>query len=311
MECPLCGQSDARTLFEGTDRLYRTTAEIFRVVECAGCGLMRLDPWPAPENLRRYYPDEYWFAPHTDTASRLEEAYRRFVLRDHLRFVWRAAGSEGLVLDVGCGGGLLLGLLRQQGCDVAGLETSEAAARAAWKHNGVRVVCGDLARAPVARGSCRALTMFHVVEHLADPVAYLKSAHELLAPDGRLVVQVPNASSWQFLLFGSHWNGMDVPRHLVDYRERDLERLLARCGFEIVRRKRFSLRDNPAGFASSLAPGLDPMARRVRRVRESAFAKLAKDLLYFALVVVALPFTLLEAACGAGSTIMVEARKRT
>jgi hypothetical protein len=52
------------------------------------------------------------------------------------------------------------------------------------------------------------------------------------------------------------------------------------------------------------------MARRVRRVQESTIAKLAKDLLYFALVVAALPFTLLEAACGAGSTIMVEARKK-
>ena len=43
--------------------------------------------------------------------------------------------------------------------------------------------------------------------------------------------------------------------------------LLDHCGFEIVRRKHFSLRDNPAGLASSLAPGLDPMARRVRKVR--------------------------------------------
>jgi hypothetical protein len=52
------------------------------------------------------------------------------------------------------------------------------------------------------------------------------------------------------------------------------------------------------------------MARRVRRVAESAGARLAKDLAYLALAAAALPFALAEAACGAGSTVMMEARKR-
>jgi hypothetical protein len=78
-----------------------------------------------------------------------------------------------------------------------------------------------------------------------------------------------------------------------------------------VRHKYFSLRDNPAGLATSLAPCLDPMARRVRGLREGPRVKLLKDLLYFCLVAASLPFTLLEAACHAGSTVMVEARKKT
>jgi hypothetical protein len=53
------------------------------------------------------------------------------------------------------------------------------------------------------------------------------------------------------------------------------------------------------------------MARRVRGIRETPAAKLAKDLLYLALVVAALPFTVVEAACRAGSTVMLEARKKT
>jgi SAM-dependent methyltransferase len=312
--CPNCGESATRTLFQGTDRLYRTTEKIFRVVECRNCRLIRLDPRPPLDELPRYYPDEYWFAPRQDTVSKLEETYRRLVLRDHLSFVLRAvqdSSEDGLVLDVGCGGGLLLRLLQERGLRVAGLETSRAAASAAWAHNGVRVVCGDLEKSPFVPGSCVVVSMFHVVEHLPDPVSYLRAARELLAPDGRLIVQVPNAASWQFALFGSHWNGVDVPRHLVDYRQRDVETLLEECGFEIVRRKHFSLRDNPAGFASSLAPGLDPMARLVRKVPESEAGKLAKDLVYLGLVLAALPFTLLEAACGAGATIMLQARRKS
>jgi len=313
MECPGCGDPGVRTLFRARDRLFRTTDKHFLVVECKNCRLIRLEPRPSLQELARYYPDEYWYAPQADAASQLEEAYRRFVLRDHVNFVMRAveaSGEKGLLVDVGCGGGLLLRMLRERGLPVLGLETSLAAATSAWKRNGVAVVCGDLSKSPIERGTCAAVTMFHVLEHLHDPVSYLRSARDLLVPGGRLVVQVPNASCWQFLMFGEHWNGVDVPRHLVNYRERDLESLLDYCGFQVVRRKHFSLRDNPAGFASSIAPGLDPMARRVRKLRESAGMKLLKDFLYFGIVLASLPFTLFEAACGAGSTIMVEARKK-
>jgi SAM-dependent methyltransferase len=180
----------------------------------------------------------------------------------------------------------------------------------AWKRQQAPAVCGDLAHAPLGAGSFAGITMFHVLEHVHDPRAYLEAARELLAPDGRLVVQVPNAASWQFRLLGRWWSGVDVPRHLFDFRDRDVEKLLEDCGMEVVRRKYFSLRDNPAGLASSVAPGLDPMARRVRRIAESAGARLAKDLAYFALVAAALPFTLVEAGFRAGSTVMMEARKR-
>jgi SAM-dependent methyltransferase len=152
--------------------------------------------------------------------------------------------------------------------------------------------------------------MFHVLEHLPDPRPYLETARDLLAPGGRLIVQVPNAASWQFRLFGRYWNGIDVPRHLHDFRAVDVRRLLESIGFELLREKHFSLRDNPAGLATTLAPALDPMARRVRGVAEGPGKRLAKDLIYFALVVAALPFTVAEAACGAGATVMLDARKR-
>jgi SAM-dependent methyltransferase len=243
----------------------------------------------------------------------MAEAYRRLVLRDHVRFVAQALGgsrARGPLLDVGCGGGLFLGMMRERGYRVTGLDFSREAAAMAWKRQQAPAVCGDLAHAPLRAGSFAGITMFHVLEHVHDPRAYLVAARDLLAPDGRLVVQVPNAASWQFRLLGRRWSGVDVPRHLFDFRGRDLEKLLEACGMEVVRRKYFSLRDNPAGLASSVAPALDPMARRVRRVAESAGARLAKDLAYLALVAAALPFTLAEAACRAGSTVMMEARKR-
>lgn len=311
--CPACDGSEFQLLFTATDRLYRTTSREFQVVECKQCRLMQLAPQPAPADLEKYYPKNYWFTPETSAASRLEEAYRRLVLRDHVHFVERALRESrvnGPLLDVGCGGGLFLGMLRDRGFPGLGLDFSLDAARAAWASNQAPATVAELTQAPLRPESCAAITMFHVVEHLYSPRSYLGAAHELLKPDGRLILQVPNAGCWQFLLLGAAWNGVDVPRHLYDFRPADLDRLLDSCGFEILRRKFFSLRDNPAGLATSLAPMLDPMARRVRQAKEGSGERLAKDLLYGMLVLAALPFTLVEAACRAGSTIMIEARKK-
>jgi SAM-dependent methyltransferase len=310
--CLVCGATAFRARSTATDRLYGTTPREFQIVECAGCGLMRLAPLPPPEDLRNYYPARYWYAPDGSLAARIEERYRRLVLRDHVRFVSRAlaeSGESGPVLDVGCGGGLFPHLLRARGFPAIGLDSSTEAAAVAWHTNGVPVLCGDLAHAPLAPAACAGITMFHVLEHLYDPRAYLASARVLLKPKGRLIVQVPNAGCWQFRLLGSRWNGLDAPRHFTDFRARDLEAMLAAAGFQVLRRKYFSWRDNPAGLAISLAPALDPVARRVRGLPETPAAKLLKDAAHFGLMAAALPFTLLEAACRAGSTIMIEARK--
>ncbi len=152
--------------------------------------------------------------------------------------------------------------------------------------------------------------MFHVLEHVEHPVECLLAAREMLKPGGRLYVQVPNAACWQFLLLGKHWSGLDIPRHLIHFRTEDLEQVLGAADFQVQRRKFFSLRDNPAGLATSLCPRLDPVLRRVRRARESPNLRLVKDLLYLAIVAASVPFTLLEAAGAAGSTVMMEAVAR-
>jgi SAM-dependent methyltransferase len=302
-----------KTLVRGTDRLYRTTDKTFYVVQCPKCGMMRLYPWPSPAELVQYYPSDYWFDAGADPSGSLAESYRRLVLADHVRFVWRAlkdSGIQGPVLDIGCGGGLFLRMLAERGAKVAGLDFAFSAARVALRTNNVSAVCASLARSPLANESCAAVTMFHVLEHLSEPGLYLEEARAALKPGGRLIVQVPNADCWQFLLFGEYWNGVDIPRHLFHFRAKDLHRLLEDCGFEVLRQKHFSWRDNPAGLATTLMPSLDPMSRRIRGVKETRRTTLLKDLTYFGLVLASWPFTVLEALCRQGSTIMMEARRK-
>jgi SAM-dependent methyltransferase len=271
--------------------------------------MLRLFPQPERETLARYYPGNYWFDPDENRASKLADAYRRIVLLDHLRFVqraYRSAGGIGPLLDVGCGGGLLPGMLRERGLPAMGLDSSPAACSIAWRRHRVPALAADLAHVPFASGSFTLVSLFHVLEHLPEPRAYVSASRELLAPQGRLVVQIPDASSWQFRLLGNRWNGLDIPRHLNNFRGEDLRTVLEDSGFAIERVKHFSLRDNPAGLATSLAPHLDPMARRIRGLRSGVVHHAA----YLALVLAALPFAGIEAAFGHGSSIMVEARKQ-
>ncbi len=311
MICLLCGALGYRELFRVSDRLYGTTTNKFPIVECTTCGLVRMENVPA--DLSPFYPRNYWFKPGGSLASRLEEAYRRVLIRDHVAFASKALedAGGGLVLDVGCGGGLFLGMLRERGISVLGLDNSAEAARAAWEQNSVTVLLGDMLRAPIAEGSCALVTMYHVLEHLPDPAGFLRAARKLLRPGGRLIVQVPNLDCWQYAVLARKWNGLDVPRHLTDFRSADLRKLLGQCGFRIRRTKFFSWRDNPAGLASSIAPKLDPVARNVRNLDRLPFAKLVKNLLYLGLVVASIPFTVAEAAAGKGSTVMMEAESES
>ena len=303
--CARCGAAEMVPELSGGDRLYGTTAERFGIGRCLGCGMRRLDPRPDPREMARYYPEAYWF-----DAGGLAQAYRRLVIRDHIGFVIRACADLCNVvrmLDVGCGGGLLAGMLRERGIAAIGLDWSVSACRLAAGRYQVPCVAGDLGTgSPFRKGAFHIVTMFHVLEHLADPVAALESAYEALDAEGQLIVQVPNFDSWQSGLLRERWNGLDIPRHLQLFRPEDLEAVLGRAGFRVVRWKHFSWRDNSAGLATSLAPGLDPMARRVR----GRPGGLVQSCAYLCLTVGSLPGAALEAAFGHGATVMVQARKQ-
>lgn len=308
--CPLCGVRPYEARHVLTDRLYRTTDDEFEVVECRGCGLLRLEPQPAPAELKQYYPDLYWAKGETRHGP--AGMYRRIVLRDHVSFVCKTIASMGLprvrILDMGCGAGDLLAGLRARGHAAVGLDIAASALQAAAEV-GVPGVRADHSSAPFPSGSFDLVMMYHLLEHIPNPDVAIREAWRLLADGGRMILQVPNADSWQYALLGRYWSGLDVPRHLYDFGRHDLEKFLARNKFAVRRWKFFSLRDNPPALATSLAPWMEPMARRVRRPNRNALLRLCGDLAYFGLVCACVPFAVAEAIFRRGATMMVDAEK--
>jgi SAM-dependent methyltransferase len=317
--CPVCKSTRTQVRWRSLrDRLFRTTDERFDVAHCRDCRTVFLADIPPLERLQRYYPDDYWMGP-TDRDDRqraqggLLEAYRRFVLRDHVRFVGsvvhgqRLRGEPVRVLDVGCGDGSFLEALGERGA--CGMDLSLPALRAV-RARGFTAVRGTLTDCPLTPGSFSLVTAFHFLEHVHPVEPVLAALRALLAPGGEVVLQVPNARSLQAQLLGRFWAGYDVPRHLVDYSARTLCGVLERCGFAVVATNHHCLRDNPTTVANSLVPRLYPPARMSRPGGSRGLGGALANLAYLGVTLLSTPFCVVESLCGRGASVMVHARPR-
>ena len=316
MSCPVCLNPVTAPALVGTDFLFESTSKTFTLYSCEACRCLFLYPMPDSREIERFYPADYWWnARRSGGLKKLESVYRKLALHDHIAFITKAAGVRGVdVLDVGCGSGTLLGLLKQRGFRVNGLDFSPEAAAIAKAENGVDVAVGSLEEAHFPAESFDVVTLFHVMEHVTNPRRVLAEVSRLLKPNGVAILQVPNIESWQFKIFGARWYGLDIPRHVIDYSRNSMLKLLADSGFVVTRVRHFNLRDNAPALVSSVFPSLDPVSRSVRHrkrnIRESRPVEWVRHLAYLLLVTCAYPVVLLESAFGRGATVMIEAKKK-
>jgi SAM-dependent methyltransferase len=241
--CPVCGQTGARPTFaiEGLEA---------RVVTCVGCGLGSIFPQPDAATIAGFYPPEYYG--HTGAKFEpLVESLVRLVAARHVRFLARRLPRGGRVLDLGCGRGVLLATFANMGFEVHGVEVSETAAQGADPRVELRFA-SRLADAQYPAEFFDQIVIWHVLEHVPDPRETLQEAHRILKPGGRVVVAVPNFSSWQARWAGPAWFHLDLPRHLFHFPVEALRSLLENCGLECLSEHHFSLRQNPFGWVQSL-----------------------------------------------------------
>ncbi|MBI1748923.1 MAG: class I SAM-dependent methyltransferase [Acidobacteria bacterium] len=328
MRCPVCGSVDGLRESVVTDLLLGTTKKLFQLIRCSACTARYLDPQPSPDELMSYYPNGYWGQAATSSSPlglrwiyRLEQWYKYLVLTDHVRFVMkrvrrsRTSEKPTTLLDVGCGSGAFLDRCRRKGFTVRGMDASRKAAQQAAQAYGIDVIVGSIDAADrVAGAPYDVITMFHVLEHLCDPVGVLQKIAGALTPLGDLIVQVPNGDSLQARGFDTKWYGLDPPRHLVNFNLGSMRMALARAGFAVQAVRHFSLRDNAPALVSSFFPNLDPLARAVRGAQsrpDMAYKRLLLEAIYFIMVLAAQPAVLLESWLQRGATLMVHAKKES
>lgn len=121
-------------------------------------------------------------------------------------------------------------MARAAGWDARGIEPSERGVRAAREVHGVALERATVEDARVEPGSLDAVVLWHVLEHLDDPLDALVRVRGWLRPGGALLLGVPNVASWQARLGGARWYHLDAPRHRTHFTPVGLEALERRAG---------------------------------------------------------------------------------
>jgi SAM-dependent methyltransferase len=197
--------------------------------------------------LADFYPEEYW------GRGEPSERWIRVSQSEKTRFLRACGLDRGRILDVGCGAGFFLRALDPNRWERFGIEPGwRAYGLAAEKLGRERIFFGKLTDANLADSDFDVVTFWSTLEHTNDPRSNLIEARRILKPGGTLIVQVPNAASYQVKLFGGCWFAFDVPRHRYHFTPQVLRWALEETGFEIYRMSFFSKSHNAHAFKHSL-----------------------------------------------------------
>lgn len=231
MECTACKAKMSR------QHIFREmmfgTREEFAYNECLECGCLQIAA--VPENLGDHYPVGYysfalraavwktWYYRAHFAAPRLMQALRN--CSADLRSVIAAKPNAGArILDVGSGGGRLVGILRSVGFDAHGvdpyLETDKEFVRRASLED--------------VEGEWDLIMFHHSLEHMADHEEVLRCARSKLGVGGRCIVRIPIAG-WAWKTYGRDWAQLDAPRHLVIHTAKSFELTADAAGLRLNR----------------------------------------------------------------------------
>jgi 2-polyprenyl-3-methyl-5-hydroxy-6-metoxy-1,4-benzoquinol methylase len=203
---------------------------------CNDCGFQFMNPQYTDEYLNDYYSDytnvndNYW-----DESA----VYgHNFYLSIMERFV-----KPAKLLDVGCGNGHLLTAAIKRGWNATGYDVGEESTRELSEKLGINVFSGDFLSIEFDN-NYDLITLHQVMEHLKDPLPYLKKINEILKRGGYLFVAVPNIKSlshrFKFFIektglkkkrIGKYY---DSSHHLLYFELSTMTKLLGSNGFKII-----------------------------------------------------------------------------
>ena len=258
--CCMCGV--------GGDPLYHD--DPFAVVQCASCSLVFVSPRLTGTALQRLYDAPSYFERGVYGAQARwspQMVLQRTWMAARLTAITRRRPPPGRLLEIGSGYGLFLERARDAGYDVHGVELSATASSHATRL-GLDVFGGQLAQAPTAPADV--ICFWDTLEHVPDPLDFLRQVRRRLAPGGIFALSVPNVASAPARALGARWWTLKPEQHIWHFSPRTLRSLASAAELEITTLVTSPLRRPNAGRTDSLfaigraAPGRPAPGREDR-----------------------------------------------
>lgn len=237
VRCTVCGGDATDEAARAYDYEYKTSRREWIYVRCRECGLVYVNPRPAVSELGTIYPPHYYSFEETQHERALVSFFRRRLEAMKVRVFGRFVG-EGprRILDVGCGDGRFLKVLRDSGSDeweLEGIDIDEGAVERA-RAAGLEATHSRLEDFDPGDERYDMVVLFQVIEHVSEPGAMCAKVRSLLKPGGVFVIETPDVAGWDEKLFRSGlWGGYHVPRHWNLFTPANLGRMLEDQGFQV------------------------------------------------------------------------------
>ncbi len=221
----------------------------FSVVQCRKCSVVFLFPMLSQAQVSPYYPPKKYYAYGTTGKDSffsklrtylIQHCYHPTILSKILTLMIPNVPAipklikDGKILDVGCGTGETLLLLKDLGWETYGMDIDKKAVAVAKKRGVDHVRVGfyqDIVAYP--DNFFDAIRLYHVIEHLDDPMQCFRLMRKKLKKGGQLIIGTPNVESILARIFGTYWYNLDVPRHLVLFSPKTLSNFAKKAGFHV------------------------------------------------------------------------------
>lgn len=233
--CPLhdCGGSEASgelRLFESVDD--ELTGRTFRILRCSTCGAGLTDPYPTESTVKWLYEGRTSVSNFDPIRGTLMDKLKDFLARRDIRRIHTLGGHPKInsVLDFGAGNGRFTLASRSifPGCNVDAVDFDPDPPSNLNGLQGIRYL--PLETFLKTSEQYDLILLRYVLEHVHDPVSFLRTLTHRLSPGGILYIEVPNINSAHIRYFGRIANAFSVPYHLFNFDITSLESVIHSAG---------------------------------------------------------------------------------
>jgi 2-polyprenyl-3-methyl-5-hydroxy-6-metoxy-1,4-benzoquinol methylase len=188
------------------------------------------DPPPTPEEVRMFYAEEYrssYKGVDVPKGKHILRAGRVAKLRMERIKQYLHSGMH--LFDVGSGGGEFVYLCNRVGLAARGVEPNKGYCTFSQREYGIDVQQGFFQDVEIPTDTLDCITMFHVLEHLEQPVQAIEQLAQLLRPGGLMVIEVPNVD-YQGWAPSSRWH----IGHLFNFSRQTLAAVGMKAGLDVL-----------------------------------------------------------------------------